>query len=114
MYNPKEFEEKILPEAGDKIKAKIIQIDEGCLKEFVSEDAILKWGVSKDAPSIHIIAETSEGDVRKRVIVLPEDNKIHPQSNLGKWKTTFKEYPHVNQEIFLLADSKGFYQFPKL
>lgn len=114
MYDKEKLEEKPVPEAGDKIKATVIQIDEGKLKDFIDEESLTKWqNATGEEPAIHIIVETEEGEVRKKTIQVPTDNKVHPSSNLGKWKTGFKDYPFVGQKIYLLADAQGFFQFPK-
>lgn len=111
-YNPEEFKEKKVPKAGDRINAKVTEVKSGKLGDFVEKDALANWkNADPESPAIEIIATTEEGHERKRTIPVPADGEVHPQSNLAKWKKSYGAYPSEGQEIFLIADGDGWYQF---
>lgn len=108
-YDPNAYKEK---EVQPTVKATVSEIKEGILSEFVDEQSLAKWkNADPAAPAIHIIAETEDGVIRRRTISLPEENEIHPSSNLAAWKRAYGDYPHVGQAIELDADEQGWYQF---
>lgn len=109
-YNPDAYSVKDIPK---KMSAVVKDVKNGTLGELVTPTALAKWkNADESAPAIEIVAELSDGSLRRRVIQLPLENDIHPSSNLAQWKKIFGGYPKVGQKIELTADEKGFYQFP--
>lgn len=112
MYDPNALSERPMPEAGDKIKAEVTDIKPGKLGELISADVLAKWdNADPEAPAIEIVAQCEDGSIRRRTIQVPVDDRVHPSSNLAKWKNAYGAYPSVGQRVYLLADAKGFYQF---
>lgn len=112
-YNPQGYSEKPMPMIGSKMKAEVTDIKQGRLGELISPEVLKGWRNSDpESPAIEIVALLEDGSIRRRTIVLPTETEVHPQSNLGKWRTIFGEYPSVGQKVYLVADVKGFYQFP--
>jgi hypothetical protein len=111
-YNPESFVEKKTPEIGDKKKAKVVEIKQGKLGELLERDVLERWkDADPEEQAIEVTAELENGMTRKKTITLPMGQEVHPKSNLGKWKKVYGDYPKVDQEIFLIADADGFYQF---
>jgi len=111
-YKPETFKEKEIPTAGNKITAKVAEIKSGVLKDFIDKDALEKWKNSTpDDPCIEVVVVCEDGTQRKRTMPYPADGAIDPRSNLGKWKKAYGVYPAEGQDLFLIADAEGFYQF---
>jgi hypothetical protein len=113
MYNPNEFVEKKVLKPGTTITAKVTDIKKGVLSDFMAAEVLAKWeNTTPDAACIEVTATTADGFSRKKILPLPLTNEIHPKSNLAKWKKLFGAYPEEHQEIYLIADGEGYYQFP--
>lgn len=112
MYDMNNLKEKEMPKAGTKIDAKVTEIKSGVLGDFIEQSVLDTWkNANANDPAIEIHATTSEGFIRKRTLPTPKNEEVYPSSNLGKWKKTYGQYPHEGQEIYLIADGEGFYQF---
>lgn len=112
MYDPKKYKDKKLPRAGDRIDAVVTDIRSGKLSDFVTAEILSTWKCDPKANAIEVSAKLDDGYVRKRTIIVPSDDQVHPKSNIAKWKKTYGKYPEVDQKIFLVADDEGYYQFP--
>lgn len=111
-YNPTRYTEKQLPKEGETMPATVTDIKEGTLGDFIPEEALAKWDNANAADrAIQISALTQTGEIRKRVVQLPETEEIHPRSNLARWKANYGDYPKIGQEIVLIADKDGWFQF---
>lgn len=109
MYNPERYKEKELLAEGTEVKAIVEEIQVGKLTDFVQN--IENWKAEPTAQAILIRARATDGQVRSRTMLLPEDDEIHPQSNLAKWRKKYGDFPKEGQEIVLVADKDGFLQF---
>lgn len=115
VYNTTKFVEKKLPKPGTKQEGKIIEINEGKLKDFITPEVLIKWEDSSgNEIYIQIVMELEDGIKITKLISLPLNDEVHPKSGLGIWKKQFGDYPKVGQEIFALADSEGRFLIPKL
>lgn len=111
-YEPEKLKEVELPKVGTQIKGVVSELTEGKLKEFLSAEVLEKWDKSNpDSNQLEVIVELENGQIRKKLIAMPEGVDVFPNSNMGKWKKTFGAYPHKGQEVFLIVDSEGFPQF---
>lgn len=112
IYDPNAMTEKPLPKVGDKVEGSVTDIKSGRLGDLIPADVLAKWeNADPEAPAIEIVAQLDDGSIRRRTVQIPSDDKVHPQSNLAKWRKAYGAYPSVGQRIYLLADAQGFYQF---
>lgn len=112
LYDPNALVERPMPKVGDRMEATITDIKSDKLGNLIPPEILVKWeSGDANAPAIEIVAECSDGAIRRRTIQLPVDNQVHPNSNLAKWRNSYGSFPSVGQKVFLLADTKGFYQF---
>jgi hypothetical protein len=118
-YNPNELKEKAVLPAGTRINAKVTAIEQGILSDFQTPDQILQWkGANETDEYINVVVkylnEMAQEITLKKLLALPKNAEfeVHPNSKLGKWKEHFEKYPYVGQQIYLLADGKGFLKFP--
>ena len=111
-YKPTAFKEKVLPKVGTQIKGIVTNVEEGKLSDFVEADSLAKWQkANPEDDCIQISCTTEDGLIRKRVIQLPTELEVHPKSNLANWKNKYGGYPALDQEIYLIADAEGWFQF---
>lgn len=117
-YEPKKYINKPVEEKGTQTKGKVINVEEGTLSSFI-EPKILKEHFKNATPQDACIRVTfelrnEEKTRMERTLTLPkESNEVHPSSNLGKWKKVFGDYPHKEQDMYVEADGKGYFNIPK-
>lgn len=114
MYEPEQLKEKTMPKAGTQIAATVSKIEEGTLKEFVPEDKLQKFeNSSPEDRVLRVTAQSGEaGEIERNVLImLPKDNEVHPKSKMAQWKKKYGDYPKEGQEVYLIADADGYYQF---
>lgn len=110
-YNPEELQTQITPKAGNRVKAHVTSIQQGTLGDFIPPELLKSWdGSQPDDPAIEVTIHTVDGYQKRRVLKYPTNNMVSPKSNLAKWKKVYGGYPHIGQEIELVADEEGFYQ----
>jgi hypothetical protein len=111
-YTPEAYKDKPKPKAGTQINAVVKSIEDGKIKDFVGKEALTSWkNVNPDTQVIQVTAITETGFDRKKTIVTPMNDQVDERSNLGKWKAKYGAYPYVGQEIYLIADGDGYFQF---
>jgi hypothetical protein len=111
-YNPDVLQAKVMPKPGERTNATITEIKTGKLGEFVDKDVLSTWkNADPESPVIEISASIGDSMTRKKIIHVPPSGQVHPLSNLAKWKKTYGDYPRQGQQVFLVADEEGFYQF---
>jgi hypothetical protein len=112
VYDQKKLFDKAVPKTGTQIKGVITKIIEGTLGDFIDSDILKKWEVaSKNDEAIQVFFEGE--NIKKDVTMsLPRtDLGVSVKSKLGKWKKAYGDYPFEGQEVFLTADSDGYFQF---
>lgn len=113
-YKPNEMQEKEVPAKGTTTTAKVEEINEGILRDFVSDEVLKGWEkANPETPTLQVIAMTPEGFPFKTTMTLPSGNEVHPASKMAMWRRLFGDYPDVEQEIKLVADGKGFWALPQ-
>lgn len=111
-YDPKKLQEKVLPNEGDRVEATVTEIHEGKLGDLVDGEVLSEWkNADPDSKAIEVVARGDEGAMARRILQVPHDGFVNPRSNMGKWKTIYGEYPHMNQRVTLMADKKGYFRF---
>lgn len=110
MPNWKEYNVKSAPKEGTIVKAKLTKVTEGKVRDFVTGNGIAAWG-DKNAAAINLTALTPDGAERNMLCTLPKDKTVPGNSKLGKWNTKYGKFPEVGDEVELIADEKGFFQF---
>lgn len=121
VYDYTKIEKQPTPEEGDRVGAKIVDIESGVLRDFVRPEYLPSWAEDKnDAASvevagektaIRITAKTKSGITKRRIFHYPPNMMVSPRSNLAKWRKVYGEYPHIGQEVELVADKDGYYDF---
>lgn len=112
LYKPEEYKEKETVKEGTKQKAKVVSIEEGFIGQFIEEEVLSKWkGVDPQSPAIEVTVKADDGSQRKRVMPIPQDGYYHKNSNIAKWKRIYGGWPAIGQEVELIADNNGFWNF---
>lgn len=111
-YDAAALRERPMPKVGQRIEAEITDIKSGKLGELIPAEVLAKWeNGDAEAPAIEVVAQCTDGSIRRRTVQVPTDNQVHPNSNLAKWRNAYGDFPHVGQKVYLTADLKGFFQF---
>ncbi len=112
IYNAEALSDKPIPKVGTRVEAEITDIKSDRLGNLIPKEILDKWeNGDADAPAIEVVAQCADGSIRRRTIQVPEDDKVHPNSNLAKWRNAYGDFPHIGQKVYLTADVKGFFQF---
>lgn len=108
-YDPNAYSIKAM---AKQIDAVVTDIKQDKLANLVPYEVLAKWkNVDSESLGIEIVAECSDGVIRRRTIQLPTTEEIHPSSNLARWRLKYGSFPVVGQKVILDLDDKGFYQF---
>jgi len=111
-YNPESLKMRETPKAGSRCDAIVEKIEAGTLGDFVAPDALAKWNGAKTTDTaIRVIARTTDGFERKKTMPIDPTGAVHPKSNLAKWNAAYGGFPKEGQQIFMIADSEGYWQF---
>ena len=111
-YDLTKLQNKPVPKDGDRVKAVVKTVTKGVLKDFVPESVIATWdGRKPEDAALEVSVTTEDGYNKTKVINYPENHMVSPKSVLAKWKKVYGQYPHDGQQIELVADEEGYYQF---
>ena len=101
------------PSNGQRVNAVVASVEQGVLKDFIDFETLLKWKEKQpEKPCIKVTAQLENGDKRYIVLSLPSDGKsAHHLSKLAKWIKSYAGAPKEGQQIYLIADGQGYYQF---
>lgn len=112
-YRPEEIKVVEKPQSGSRINGKVVLVEQGMLKDFIPFETLLKW--KEEKPEKRVIKVTSQletGISKDIVITLPEDGKnAHHLSKMAKWVKSYGSAPAEGQNVYLIADGQGYYQY---
>jgi len=121
MYNAKNAEEAKgftgeLPK--DTILTGIItKIEDGVVKEFISEEVAKNWQGDINSPGIRLTIEINIGEKEKEIVSIQqmytyinEDGmtKYTPKSNLGKFKLKYGKLPELGDQVKVITNENGY------
>lgn len=114
-YNAEKLQEVKIPLLGDKVKGIVVKIRKDELSKLLTPEVLKKWPSSRPEDiGIQVTAqlETIPPMENNFTMTLPKDGiSVGPNSNLRKWKKAFGNFPIEGQEVYLIADEKGRYQY---
>ena len=112
--NAKEGEAKTQLPTDSIIDAIIVDIKDGIVKNFISEEVQKKWQGDIESRAIECNLEVKSGEEMVKITQLftytEEDGKTvyNPKSNLGKFKTKYKKLPEHGDQVKVITNSDGF------
>ena len=105
------LEEYELPKIGSVKKARIVEIVNGPLKDFVQQQHWMSFK-SKDGTEgyYRVKSLTSDNDEVIDLIPAPTKKVVNDLSKMAKWMRAYKGPPKLDQETLVIMDSKGRYK----
>jgi len=112
MYEPNSYvEKKSKNEVGKTYEDKIASVNEGTLASFIKDWETFKSKCEHppdaNQPTLEVRSELGA----KKLIALPVGKEYSPKSNFGRWIKNFKAPPQIGQEVRVIVDDDGFFQF---
>lgn len=122
QYDSKNFKIGKTIKPGDKIDAKVVLVRIDELQKLIKPESLPKWKTTQPTDKmIKVVAQATmkNGKVidRETIFNHPKDKDVdgkwivNPKSPLNKWAEVYGSLPFEGQDIYLLADGLGFYQF---
>ena len=111
-YDPDVLQARVLPKIGERINGTVSAIETGKIADLIGHEALQEWrNIKADDPAIRVAVKLSDGTTMRKTMTMPPENQVHPKSNMAKWKKIYGGYPRVGQEVFLIANEEGYYEF---
>jgi len=104
MYKPDQYKIKQLPTPGTKQLGVVLNIEDGQLRDYLSEQQINEKEPAELAKQVINVQIEVSGDTCRKILTLPPDNEPHPSSNMAKWKMVYGDFPTVGQKVYCLVD----------
>ena len=104
-YKPEEYKEMKI---GEPEKAKVVEIKEGTLGDFVSPESWNKFDPEGRTKPEHEAIEIRTNNNARLLIKLPQNKELHPKSLLAKWKRTYGKLPQVGDPVNTVNNEDGF------
>lgn len=121
-YDSKNFKVGKTIKPGDKIDAKVVLVTIDELQKLIKPESLPKWKTTLPTERmIKVVAQATmkTGKVidRETIFNHPKEKDldgkwlVNPKSPLARWAESYGGLPVEGQEVYLLADGQGFYQF---
>jgi hypothetical protein len=108
-----DFSEYSEVKPGEKMEAKIIEVNEGKQEDFRTDRYFENIDGSKEeiekirkSPALQVVCDNQA----EMVINLPAHKKISPRSKLALFKKTYNDFPKVGMKVNTKTDDSGFFR----
>jgi len=115
MYNAKKNEQIEGLKVGISKQSVITQINDGKVKDFLTEEGKGNWKGDLDHTAIEIVIETNYNDETYntgRIFTYTEKEGVttfKSNSNLGKYFRTYGKLPEVGDQVQMMTDANGYF-----
>ena len=103
------YKEEEPPKPGETRKATVVETGITTWRDIIPSEKLEKFD-NPDQKVCQVICSTEDGKTITKNIAMPNGMTIATNSNLGKYKKRYGNYPKPNDEVTVMADANGFFE----